>query len=52
MKKKFPTFFNDTCNSLDEMTVSAGIKGCQLLLKRKELVDFTGAVLCDLIKEE
>ena len=52
MKKKFPTFFEQSCEALDEMTISAGIKGCQLLLKRSELVAFTEATLCNLVKEE
>lgn len=51
MKKKFPTFFDESCLGLDEMTISAGIKGCQLLLKRKELVDFVEAEVVSLIKE-
>ena len=52
MKKKFPTFFEQSCETLEEMTISAGIKGCQLLLKRSELVAFTEATLCNLVKEE
>ena len=52
MKKKFPTFFEESCKDLEEMTVSAGIKGCQLLLNRKLLVEFTEATLCNLVKEE
>ena len=38
MKKKFPT-------------VSAGIKGCQLLVNVAELVNFTQATLCELTAE-
>lgn len=52
MKKKFPTYFEESCKDLEEMTVSAGIKGCQLLLNRKLLVEFTEATLCNLVKEE
>lgn len=51
MKKKFPTFVDDSCLSLDEMTISAGIKGCQLLLKREELVSFVQAEVVNLVKE-
>lgn len=50
MKKKFPTFFNDTCLNHEEITISAGIKGCQLLVNREELVRFTEAEVCDLTK--
>ena len=52
MKKKFPTYFDSSCQSLEEMTISAGIKGCQLFLNRKELVDFAEATICELVKEE
>jgi len=50
MKKKFPTFFNDTCLNHEEITVSAGIKGCQLLINCKKLIDFTQASVCDLVQ--
>ena len=35
----------------EKITVSAGVKGCQLLLDRASLVNYTEAKLCDLIKE-
>ena len=46
MKKKFPTFIEDSCLLYDKITVSAGIKGCQLLLNVKELIEFTDAEVC------
>ena len=51
MKKKFPTYFNDTCLNFPKITISAGIKGCQLLVSSKALIEYTGAVVCDLIKK-
>lgn len=51
MKKKFPTFIDNSCENLEKITVSAGIKGCQLLLDRAELVEFTSAQLCPLTAE-
>ena len=51
MKKKFPTFIDNSCENLEKITVSAGIKGCQLLLDREELVKFTSANLCPLTAE-
>ena len=48
MKKKFPTFINNTATEFEKITVSAGIKGCQLLVDTKELVSFTDAKLVDL----
>lgn len=49
MKKKFPTFIDESCTLYDEITVSAGVRGCQLALKPDELVGFCNAVLCDII---
>ena len=47
MKKKFPTYFDASAENLDELTVSAGVKGIQLLLKREDIIRFTGARLAD-----
>lgn len=52
MKKKFPTYFNESCLDFSEITISAGVKGCQLLVSTKALTDYTEAKLCDLIKKE
>lgn len=48
MKKKFPTFINITATDFEKITVSAGIKGCQLLVNTMELVSFTSSKLVDL----
>ena len=48
MKKKFPTFINSTATDFEKITVSAGIKGCQLLVNTMELVSFTSSKLVDL----
>ena len=47
MKKKFPTYFDVSAEKLDELTVSAGVKGIQLLLKREDIIRFTDAALVD-----
>lgn len=52
MKKKFPTYFNDSCQNHEKITVSAGVKGCQLLVSVKELIEYTSATICDIIKKE
>lgn len=60
MKKKFPTFFDCACEQFERITVSAGVKGCQLLLNREELVAFvdgtvaglTFAEVCSILDEE
>lgn len=48
MKKKFPTFIDASSMNFEKITVSAGMKGCQLLLKRDELVNYIQATVCDL----
>lgn len=45
MKKKFPTYFDASAAELDELTVSAGVKGIQLLVAREDIVRFVGATL-------
>ena len=51
MKKKYPTFIDETCILFDKITVSAGVRGCQLLLETEKLVPFIDATVCDLTKE-
>ena len=45
MKKKFPTYFDASAGELDTLTVSAGVRGAQLLLKADEIIKFTRATL-------
>jgi len=47
MKKKFPTYLDETAILFDEITVSAGVRGCQLCIPREPLVEYIGAILCD-----
>ena len=46
MKKRFPTYIDESAVDFDKITVSSGTKGMQLLLSPKELIDFIGATLC------
>ena len=48
MKKKFPTYFDSSAESLDKLTVSAGMRGAQLLLDAKTIVSFTEAAYCEI----
>ena len=48
MKKKFPTYFSHFCAMQEKITISAGVRGAQLLLNTKALVGFVGAVLEDI----
>ena len=43
MKKKFPTYIDESCLDHEEITVSSGQRGAQLLLNTAALVKFTEA---------
>lgn len=43
MKKKFPTWFDESALQFDTITVSSGTRGAQLLLNRESLLRFTQA---------
>lgn len=49
MKKKFPTYIDKSAQSFDKITVSAGVRGAQLLLRVDELVKFVDAKLCEIV---
>ena len=46
MKKKFPTYIDESAVTFDKITVSSGTRGMQLLLSPEKLIKFTGAILC------
>ena len=46
MKKNYPVFIDMSCNDYEKITVSAGVRGCQLLVETKSLLDYTKATLC------
>ena len=48
MKKKYPTFIDETCILWEEIAVSAGERGHQMVLPPLELVHFLGAKLVDI----
>lgn len=48
MKKKFPTYMDETAILYDEITVSAGVRGCQLCIPRDLLIAYIGAELYDI----
>ena len=43
MKKKFPTWFDESALAFDRITVSSGTRGAQLLLDRAALLAFVNA---------
>lgn len=48
MKKKYPTYFDETCELYDEIAVSAGERGHQMLVPPMDLARFLGAKLVDI----
>lgn len=49
MKKKYPTYFEESCELFDEIAVSAGERGHQMILPPMELVRLVGGTLADII---
>ena len=48
MKKKYPTFIDETAELNDFICVSAGVRGCQLMLSPADLIRYTEAEIFDL----
>jgi len=48
MKKQFPTFLEETARLHGEIAVSAGQRGCQVILSPRDLAAYTRAAFCDL----
>lgn len=48
MKKRYPTFIDETCTLWDEIAVSAGARGHQMILPPEDLANLVGAKLVDL----
>lgn len=49
MKKKYPTFIDETCLLSDEIAVSAGERGHQMILDPQDLARLCNAKLVDII---
>ncbi|MFI3264894.1 MAG: Cys-tRNA(Pro) deacylase [Rikenellaceae bacterium] len=49
MKRHFPTFIHPTCLDFDLIYVSAGVRGMQIQIDPKNLINFTEAQCVDLI---
>lgn len=50
MKKPYPTFFHTTALDFDKIYVSAGMRGLQLEISPRDLIDFVGATVTDLVQ--
>ena len=51
MKKAFATFLQEDASRLERISVSAGVRGCQVILAVDALVKCTGATLAPLCRE-
>ena len=49
MKKKYPTFFDETCQLFDRIAVSAGERGHQMIVPPLDLVALVDGKLADII---
>ena len=49
MKKKYPTYFDEACQLFNEIAVSAGERGHQMILPPDALISLTSAELADII---
>lgn len=45
MKKNFPTYIHESCAAFDYIYVSAGVRGLQIKIAPKDLVEFVGATV-------
>lgn len=48
MKKKYPTYFDETATLFDEIGVSAGARGCEVILHPETLAAFVSGKFVDL----
>lgn len=51
MKKKYPTYIDETIILFDEVAVSAGMRGEQVLLSPNDLIAYVEATEADITKE-
>ena len=50
MKKKFPTYIDETAQLCERIYVSAGTRGVQLILSPTDLAEYVGAKFGDLMR--
>lgn len=49
MKRKYPTYIDETCQLYDEIAVSAGERGHQMMIPFQAILDLADAELADII---
>ena len=48
MKKQFPTYIEETAILYDEIAVSAGARGNQIIMNPEDLIKYINMIVCDL----
>lgn len=48
MKKQYPTYFDETMILFDKIAVSAGVRGCQIVVNPEKLAEYVNARQIDL----
>ena len=48
MKKRFPTYFHESCLEHDYIYISAGVRGLQIRIAPADLIAFVGAEVADI----
>ena len=51
MKKKFPTYMDYTAEQFEEISVSAGVRGCQMIVNAKQLIAYTESTLVNVTED-
>ncbi len=50
MKKHYPTFIHASAENLDKFYISAGARGIALKIKPEDVIKYTNATVCEIIK--
>jgi len=50
MKKQYPTYIDETSILFDRISVSAGVRGAQMIVNPERLAEYVGAEVIDLLK--
>lgn len=50
MKKRFLTFLDETAILFDQIIISAGVRGAQIIINPEQLKEYVGATFFDLVK--
>ena len=50
MKKSFPTYVDESCREQPRLSVSAGVRGCQVILATDALIDCVKATIAPLCR--